>query len=371
MTIPESQESPFASPAGLDEEADQVRSIMGDYLYNIGQQLGWATLAAYVQAGMLAVLMLTSWMRDQWKAEVLQLVVIAALLVLVGAVGMGLYSVRQLADAFQYDNKKRAVLLFLSVIPWLAVISLFIVIDHARHVLAQQRVPLSGIGVDWLALSNLVKSLFGTTFHEPFSTAQQNQLYNLAFCDDPFLAQAAAIKGSFPWPTLPDLTEVLHSWEDYAGNEMVDARVRIQHCRLLKSQARTLPPLQILAVIWELPGDDDPIFLACYQGGICIFIDRLGECAMVTAPSPKLSAEIEKLLAQADQWLDRVAKYDFPRPAAPPATNARLTFITTQGTRAVEQSWADIYHHPDSRQLVTSIEAVLQAIPDDPSERAL
>jgi len=364
-------DSPYQSPADLDDEADQVRSIMGEHWYHVGQQLGWATLAAYVQVGMLAVLMMTSWMRDQWNAAILQLIVTAALLVLVSAVGLGFYSVRQLADAFQYDSKKRAVLMFLSALPWLAIISLFIVIDQARHELAAQRVPLAGLGVDWLGLSQTVKALFGTTFHEPYPHAEQNQLYNLAFCDDANLAQLAAIQGIFPWPTLPDLTEALHSWEDYAGNEMVDPRVRIHHCRLLKSQARTLPPLQILAVIWEISGDENLVFLACYRRGICISIDRLGRCAMVTTPTGELSAAIHELLALADQWLERVAKYDFPRPIPPRDTNARMTLITTQGTRVIEQAYVDLYRHPDATQLLDSLEEVTQAIPDDPKERAI
>ncbi|MFN3150896.1 hypothetical protein [Bremerella sp.] len=312
-------DSPYQSPAYPDDEADQVREIMGEHWYNVGQQLGWATLAVFLQVVALAGLMLTNWMRDQWPERVLLLALAVASLVLVAAVGLGFYSVRQLADAFEYDGKKRAVLMLLCAIPVLAIVSLFIVIDHARHELAAQRVPLSGLGVDWLTLSYMVKALFGNSFHEPYPKAEQNQLYNLAFCDDSHLAQLAAIKGSFPWPALPDLTEANHSWEDYAGNELVDARVRIHHCRLLKSQARTLPPLQILAVIWEIYGDVHPVFLACYRGGICIHIDRLGECAMVTTPTPDLSEAIDDLLAQADQWLERVAQYDFPRPI-PPAT---------------------------------------------------
>ncbi|PQO31268.1 hypothetical protein C5Y96_13060 [Blastopirellula marina] len=364
-------DSPYKSPTVVDDEADKVRTIMGEHSYQVAQQLGWATLAAYAQVGMLTVLMLTSWMRDQWKAEVVQLVVMAALIVLVVAVGLGLNSVRHLAGAFQYDNKKRAMLLFLSVIPWLAIISLFIVIDQARHELAAQRVPLAGLGVDWLELSRSVNALFGKTFHEPYPNTEQNQLYNLAFCDDTHLAQMAAIKGSIPWPTLPDLTEANHSWEDYAGNELVDARVRIHHCRLLKLQARTLPPLQVLAVIWEICGDENPVFLACYRRGICIYIDRLGECAMVTTPAPELSEAIDDLLAQADQWLERIAEYNFPRPIPPSNTNARMTLVTTHGTRVIEQAYADLYRHPDASQLLDSIEEVTQAIPDDPQERSL
>lgn len=344
---------------------------MGDYLYGVGQQLGWATLAAYLQAGSLGLLMLTNWLRHQWTAPLQAFVVIMIVIVLAVAVGLGFHSVMKLTQAFQYGPAKRRLLLVLAMVPWVAIISLFIVIDQARQQLAAKRVPLGGLGVDWFELSHALKTFFRNSFHEPFSAAQQNQLYNLAFCDDPHLTQLAAIKGSFPWPMLPDLTEVNHSWEDYAGNERIDARVRIQHCRLLKSQARTLPPLQIFAVIWELPGDDDPIFLACYRGGICIFIDLLGECAMVTSPTPELAAEISNMLTQADQWLERVPEYEFPRPMPPPPENARLTFLTTHGTRVIEQSWWDLYHHPESSQLVKSIEAVMQHIPDDPEERAL
>ncbi|MEW4454971.1 hypothetical protein AB1L30_20055 [Bremerella sp. JC817] len=354
--------SPYQSPDAQDDHQDLVRPIMGEHLWHLGQYLGWAGLAFQAQATMMFVTMIFIWNRSLWAPDMRMFLGATVVIALLAITGLTTWAVIRLASRLEYSPPMRFFLAICSLVPFLALLSLFIVIDKTRGVMAKHQIPLLANGVDWVTLKGTLMQIFGSLYQEPSDIPELNQLYNLTFCDDLELARLSSRgENLFQWPEPPEFQALDKGAVAKVHDRQIDPRVRIYWARWLKDAAHHSDE-QILAIIWDIPLDNCMFLLACYDNGMAILIDESNEYYVEPIPSAELRAAVDRMFDIATQWIERITPYDFPRPIPPAVPAARLTLITTHGTRVIEQPWSELTQHPTASQLTETIDPVVAAI---------
>jgi hypothetical protein len=199
--------------------------------------------------------------------------------------------------------------------------------------------------------------------NQPYQDGALNSIYELLFCDDlnTFKSDTKALAG-YPWnillqdkPGLADLQKVIM-------DSMLESRIRLLACHVLKPLGQPPKEQILLGVIVEIGMDEGLDVLAVYRDGTARYINYTGRL-LIWDTSDLQSALITKRIFDAsEQIIAKIGPWNQPRKSAPPKGMLRISFLLTDGLYFGEGPVNTMFNDPMASPALTAATSMLKFI---------
>ncbi len=344
--------SPFQSPQA--DENESIRALIGDTNFKIAQRvqavytaLMWQVICL-ISAPILAIG--AGMLPDQELAQMISTGINLTLLISVQS--FSVWSVFRLCRATGASWLTTAIHGGLALFPCISIFALLQVSESAREMLEKAGIPFQHSGPDWSRVQQIADSQQGASYASPFDLPAANQLYNLVFCDN--VDYLAPIDPSTPgpdWIELPESFDRADILRSIVQDTAADCRVRLLAARQLAAFKDTeLPekglPEQGLGIVFEATHKEGMYVVAMYADGGLVCLRSDSTFQLLPPGDEGLARQVREVVHNVFQKQHAYASYPFQRPEPPSPGEARITLLTTSGTRVAQASWKVFYRHP-------------------------
>jgi hypothetical protein len=151
------------------------------------------------------------------------------------------------------------------------------------------------------------------------------------------------------------VTDAISGWQRVIGLPDLESRHYAQAWFFLRQQGVKPAPevaTNILGVVMEVPVNGGFDLLAAYRDRSARYYNYSGAGVVWEHPDASLDPQIDMLLDEGQKLVRKIGVSDKPRPPAPPADQARLSFITPGGIAFGQGPFAHLAKDPLARSIV-------------------
>jgi hypothetical protein len=166
----------------------------------------------------------------------------------------------------------------------------------------------------------------------PYADQAVNEIYELLFCDHPEnYRQSIQPPRRYPWdvilsdaPNQQDLNKVIM-------DTMVESRIRLVACHILKQHNLVPPERILLGVIVEIGMDGGLDVLAAYRDGSARYINYTSRLLIWEASDLHSALLTKKIFDESERIVEKIGPWNKPRKLFPATGELRISFLMSDG----------------------------------------
>lgn len=171
-----------------------------------------------------------------------------------------------------------------------------------------------------------------TTTAQPYASEGLNTIYELLFCDKPFLFTASEeARKHYPWNILLAEQPPAAELEAIAADASAETRMQLLAYNRLQEAGFKPQQKKLLGVVIEVGLEDGLDTLAAYKDGTARYINHSGKMIIWDSPEQQSQSLINELFLQSEEVVKHIGPWDKERLAAPATGDIRLSFLLSDG----------------------------------------
>jgi hypothetical protein len=200
---------------------------------------------------------------------------------------------------------------------------------------------------------------------QPYAEESMNSIYELLFCDDLNTFRSTVKKPwVYPWDVLLSEAPVVSDLQKIIMDTLLESRLRLLACYLLKKLGQLPKEKILLGVIVEIGMEEGLDVLAAYRDGSARYINFTGRL-LIWDTSDLQSALITKSIFDASEKIvAQIGPWNQPRRACPSAGNLRISFLVSDGLYFGEGPVNTLFSDPVASPALTAATSMLKYITD-------
>ena len=213
------------------------------------------------------------------------------------------------------------------------------------------------------------------------ASGQAPALRDTLFGDLPLELWPSSSGDEFPWSAFAaaraallggDRTNAVRRWREVVTRPGLESRHYAQAWHYLRLQGERPPDgiaQQVLGVVMEVALAEGLDLLAAYPDGRARYYNYSGAGVVWERPDDSLDGLINPLLSTAADVVKMIGPWEGPRPPAPPADHARISFLTPSGIHFGEGPMNDLMADSMAGPLLQQGVALMQGLISRSAER--
>lgn len=227
---------------------------------------------------------------------------------------------------------------------------------------------------------------FFTSLFRKKKQSPVHQLRDVLYGDEPLESWPPdSVPSGYPWESFirarahlaaGEKEAAIGIWQEIVAHPGLEPRHYLQAWHFLRQQGQH-PPVEsgklVLGVVVEVALPEGLELLAAYADHTARYYHHSGGGVVWEHANDSLDAVIDEILAAAQQVVEHIGPWLEPRPPAPPAGEARLSFLTPSGLHFGQATLPALEEHPTAGPVLQHALVLMQALiehvyPDVPIE---
>ncbi len=186
----------------------------------------------------------------------------------------------------------------------------------------------------------------------PYRDPSANNVYELLFCDKPFLFAANVDAKLYPWNVLLANDVNINDLQEVIDDASLETRHKIFAYNKLTKAGYTLSKKSLLGVVIEVGLDNGLDVVAAYEDGTARYINATGKMIIWDTATTDSASLISNLFKQSRHVVQRIGAWDGERRPHPVEGMARLNFLVSDGLYFGEAPQAALFSDAMARPVL-------------------
>lgn len=166
----------------------------------------------------------------------------------------------------------------------------------------------------------------------PYADAAVNDIYELLFCDHPEgYGKNMQPPYAYPWNTILSDSPAETELNKIIMDTMLESRMRLLACDILKRMGKTPPERILLGVIVEIGMDEGLDVLAAYRDGSARYINYTSRLLIWDASDLHSALLTKKIFDESERIVAKIGPWNKPRKLYPATGDLRISFLMSDG----------------------------------------
>jgi len=166
----------------------------------------------------------------------------------------------------------------------------------------------------------------------PYADQAVNEIYELLFCDHPEnYRQSIQPPRRYPWDVILSDTPNVKDLNKVIMDTMVESRIRLIACHILKTLHQEPPEKILLGVIVEIGMDGGLDVLAAFRDGSARYINYTSRLLIWEHSDLHSALLTKKIFDESERIVAQIGPWNQPRKIFPSTGNLRISFLMSDG----------------------------------------